>query len=521
MLFPSFPFLFVFLPITLIGARAVTAGLGEGAVRTWLLVASLVFYVWWHPPDLAVLVASLAMNALVATRLAPGLPARRMMLLFGVGANLALLGYFKYAAFLADTWSAITGEAVTIGPISLPLAISFFTFQQIAYLVDRYRGVVGDVGWRHYALFVSFFPQLIAGPIVHFREVGVQLKRPGLGRFAPEDVAVGATFLAFGLFKKVILADGIAPYADFVFAAAGNGAPLTIAEAWMGALLFTFQIYFDFSAYSDMAIGLARLFGIRLPENFNSPYKASNIVDFWSRWNMTLSRFLRDYLYFPLFFSKRFGGRGAGKRVFAVMVTMLLGGLWHGAGWTYVLWGALHGAFMVIHGGWRWLRAARDGGPAGRAGHVVATALTFLAVTASMVLFRAASFETAVAMLHSMFGGNGFALPGRLEGLFEHAPALEALGVDFRGAFRNQVLAWQPALIWIVVEAFVVFAAPNTQELLMRYGPTLRRNPPAPDAPLPRLRWEPTPAWALLAAGMTLLAILNLGQVEEFVYFQF
>ena len=301
---------------------------------------------------------SIALNFALARaleRLPRGSRARFALLTAGVGANLAAIGIFKYADFVGRSASALLGSEWIALTLTLPLGISFFTFQQIAFLVDAHREKASSRNLTEYALFVSFFPQLIAGPIVHHSEMLPQfraLRRVGI---EAENLAVGVTIFVLGLFKKVMLADRLSAFASPTFAAAEAGIAPFFADAWLSALAFSLQLYFDFSGYSDMAIGLGRMFGIKLPLNFDSPYKAASIVEFWRRWHMTLSRFLRDYLYIPL------GGnrRGTTVRHVNLMITMLLGGLWHGAGWTFVLWGGLHGAMLVVNHGWWALRILR------------------------------------------------------------------------------------------------------------------------------------------------------------------
>ncbi len=304
MLFNSFEFLFLFLPLTLVGFF-LSSRIGRETGILWLVAASLFFYGWWNPVYLWLIVGSTLGNYLIGARIGAALAdshrrQARFWLVLGVSANLALLGWFKYAHFFLDTINQFSGSEFTLPAIVLPLAISFFTFQQIAYLVDTWRGIQPEHRLSHYLLFVTFFPQLIAGPIVHHKEMLPQFLTTGETATRWSDLAVGLTIFALGLFKKAVLADGIAPYATPVFDAAARGETLTLLQAWGGALAYTLQLYFDFSGYSDMAIGAARMFGIRLPLNFHSPYKATSIVEFWRRWHMTLSRFLRDYLYIPL-----------------------------------------------------------------------------------------------------------------------------------------------------------------------------------------------------------------------------
>jgi D-alanyl-lipoteichoic acid acyltransferase DltB (MBOAT superfamily) len=388
MLFHSLPFLLVFLPLVLAGYYALA---GREEPRKWLLfLASLGFYGYWDIRFLPLLAGSVAINWTIAqlysrTRF-------RGVVALGVVANLALLGVFKYADFFAAQLAFLGGARHESWSLILPLGISFFTFQQISYLVDLRRGQVEAYRFIDYAAYITFFPHLIAGPIVRHSELVMQLRldpwRDGLA----ERLSRGTVLLVIGMTKKVALADQLAPISDRVFEAAMTGAALGVADAWVGALAFAFQIYFDFSGYSDMAIGLALLFGLAFPLNFDAPYRALSIREFWRRWHITLSRFLRDYVYIPLGGSRQAPLRQAG----AVIATMLLGGLWHGAGWTFVAWGGLHGAALAVNHAWR-----RTGW------HLpspFAWTLTMLVVLAGWVLFRAPDFATAGTMLAAAAG---------------------------------------------------------------------------------------------------------------------
>lgn len=343
MLFNSYPFIIIFLPLVLLVFYGLTRVDHSKEALAWLVVASLFFYGWWNPVYLLLLVGSILFNFGFGLYLngsdQSNFYDRKTILTLGIICNLALLGVFKYANFFADTANVLTDAGWSLSPILLPLAISFFTFQQIAYLVDRYHNRVPEHACLHYALYVVFFPQLIAGPIVRPGEILEQYTKHHRSLLKPDTLSIGLTLFVIGLFKKVGLADPLSQYASPVFDAAQNGVIPATLEAWTGALAYTFQLYFDFSGYSDMALGLARMFGFRLPINFNSPYKAGSIIEFWRRWHITLSRFMLDYLYIPL------GGNreGTAKRNFYLVVTLLLGGLWHGAQWTFVAWGGLHG----------------------------------------------------------------------------------------------------------------------------------------------------------------------------------
>jgi alginate O-acetyltransferase complex protein AlgI len=523
MLFNSFPFILVFLPITLAVYFLADRLPDKRWALVWLLAASLFFYGWWSPANLWIIIASICFNYFTAMRVirpAPQ-PRRKWYLGMGIAANLSLLGYFKYANFLIANYAALSGTTVQFAHIVLPIAISFFTFQQIVFLVEAYRGQAGDYDFLHYALLVTFFPHLIAGPIVQYREMLSQFNRPSRGRFALSHFAVGTTIFVIGLAKKVVIADGMAPYANSVFNAASAGVSPTFFEAWAGALAYTFQLYFDFSGYSDMAIGLARMMGIRFPMNFNSPYKATNIIDFWRRWHITLSRFLRDYLYIPL------GGnrKGPVRRHVNLLTTMLLGGLWHGAGWTFVIWGGLHGVYLIVNHAWQGLRGMLGFTGASPVGRAAARALTFVAVVVAWVFFRAQSFAAASTILNSMFLGNGLSLPAsvaRRLGASHTLASLVQLKPD--GLFPNGLIEGGTALRWIAVIALVAWFAPNTQELLARYRPALGF--PAPDARGERYRWlewRPSYAWSIVLGLIAAAAIMNLwiGDNAEFIYFQF
>jgi len=445
----------------------------------------------------------------------------RLVLAFGIAANLALLGYFKYANFFVDNFNHLTGSDFHLEHIVLPLAISFFTFQQIAYLVDAWRGETREYNFLHYCLFVTFFPQLIAGPIVHHREMLPQFARDLVYRFNHEHLAIGVSIFTLGLFKKVMLADNIAAYATPVFNAAEAGTALTFFEAWSGTLAYTLQLYFDFSGYSDMAIGLARMFGILLPLNFFSPYKARNIIEFWRRWHITLSRFLRDYLYIPL------GGnrKGRSRRYLNLMLTMLLGGLWHGAGWTYVAWGALHGLYLVINHVWHAVRRAlgADVERLTRIGTLGSTLLTFIAVMLAWVFFRAETFHGAMVMLHAMSGGNGVSLPASTQSALTFVAAWFPAGsVIFDGAFTNELADWRHARPLFIMLVLAVFLAPNTQQIMYRYRPVVETYADQLS------RWRGMSfdiigqrRYALLFAVGAWISLMYMSHVSEFLYFQF
>jgi D-alanyl-lipoteichoic acid acyltransferase DltB (MBOAT superfamily) len=442
MMFHSPLFILGFLPVCLAGFFALGRTGRTAPALIWLLLASLVFYGWWNPAFLPLLVCSVLINFSIAWKIRrSALP--RCWVTAGVALNLAVLGWFKYADFVLHIAKP---DAPPLG-IALPLAISFFTFQQIMFLVDTGRDRKPDepAGLLHYAAFVTFFPHLIAGPIVRAAEIIPQLRSPRLACSDPANLAGGTLIFLLGLAKKCVLADMFGGFADVGFGAAAHGTPLTFFEAWYATLSYALQIYFDFSGYSDMAIGLARMLNVRFPLNFDSPYQASDITAFWRRWHITLGGFLRDYLYIPL------GGNrtGQARRMANLVITMLLAGLWHGAAWNFVIWGGLHGIFLATHAQYR-----RLGPPlppaAGRL-------LTLFVVVVAWVPFRAASLSDSLAMLRGMAGLNGITLPrmivsalpplGTIAGSVAVMPSLgDARTLSFPEVSACLLLGWTIAL---------------------------------------------------------------------------
>ncbi len=407
MLFTTAAFIGIFLPVVLAGFFVV-ARFSHAAAALWLFVASVFFYGYWMPVFTLLLLASITGNFLIGTRIASLANAddgaeraqAKRWTIFGVAANLALLGYFKYANFFLDNFDAALGSSWNIGHVILPIGISFFTFTQIAFLADAWRKGIREYRFVHYGLFVSYFPHLIAGPVLHHAQMMPQFRDAATYRFNSGNFSAGLAIFALGMFKKVVLADGISPYADAIFKAADLGVSPDFAGAWLGAMAYTLQLYFDFSGYSDMAIGLSWMLNVRLPFNFNSPYKATNISDFWRRWHMSLSQFLRDYLYIGLGGSRK----GVVRRYANLMITMVLGGLWHGAGWSFVVWGTLHGLYLGVNHGFRALC-----GPAlyarldrSRLFGASSWLLTMLAVILAWVVFRAETLQGAGRILWRM-----------------------------------------------------------------------------------------------------------------------
>lgn len=508
MLFNSFGFLFFYLPIVLAGYFWIGRRHPHGAVA-WLAAASLFFYAYWDVRYLPLLLVSIGANYYCGRRIA-GAPEllRKRWLVVALGGNLLLLAYYKYANFFVDTVNNVTGAHWQGWSIVLPIGISFFTFTQIAFLVDCYRGQVREYRWLHYLLFVSYFPHLIAGPVLHHKEMMPQFADPANCRPSAANFAIGLSIFVVGLAKKVLIADNLSPLAIPVFA---TGAQPQLVEAWIGVLAYTFQLYFDFSGYSDMAIGLSRLFGVKLPLNFNSPYKARDISQFWRRWHMTLSRFLRDYLYIAL------GGSRHGQllRYRNLMLTMVLGGLWHGAGWTFVVWGALHGACLVIHQLW-------DRAAAGlalrrsRGWAVFAWLLTFCAVMLGWVFFRAPDLASGIDIAGALFGANGVSLP---RGMAPHASWLAHFGLVAQFDGIRWIEFGGPGLPVLLGALLLALWAPNTQEIFCHYEPAIERI--FHSKAKWQFTWRPSQRWSMACAVLFIACIFGMNRVTEFLYFQF
>lgn len=478
MLFNSPHFIFAFLPIVLIGFFLLgSLGMRQAAIA-WALLASLVFYGWDDPWRLLPIILISAMFNFVIGR-ALAFRGTGWLLFIGVVGNLLLLGYFKYAGFLVMNFDWLAGLPPRQFDIPLPIGISFYTFTQIAFLVDAYRGEAREYEPLKYGLFVTYFPHLIAGPILHHKEMMPQFSDPEIFRPRLLPIAHGLTWFAAGLFKKVMLADSVSIFVAEPFKAAAAGTPVAFGDAWIGVLSYTLQIYFDFSAYSDMAIGLALMMGIVFPLNFNSPYKAVSLIDFWRRWHMTLSRFLRDYLYFGL------GGNRKGplRRHVNLMITMVLGGLRHGATWNFAIWGAIHGAGLLLNHLWRDI-CKRLGFSLPRP---VGWAVTLAVVVFAWVPFRADTFSASLILWKSMLGFYGWS----------------SLQAAHLGA----------ALAWIVVLSGVALFAPNTQQILARDHAAAGRM---------ILRWRPTVRWSIVIGCLFGIAVAGMiSKPTSFLYFRF
>jgi alginate O-acetyltransferase complex protein AlgI len=519
-IFSSPEFLFLFLPAALVGT-VLSRRISQSHALLWLGLTSAAFYSWWHLPSLILLVASIIFNYLAGERIRTARNEKTAAgyLAFSVTVDLLVLAYFKYAGFALSIISSAIGTSLQFDTPALPLGISFFTFTQIAYLVDMRRSGAATSNFPSYWLFVTYFPHLIAGPVLHHAQFMPQFQRGRAFTITRASLAIGLSLLTIGLAKKTLLADPLGAYASAVFDDAAAGATPLLVESWIGALCYTFQLYFDFSGYSDMALGISRVVNLRLPANFLSPYKATSIIDFWRRWHVSLSSFLRDYLYVPL------GGnrKGPWRTRINMFLTMLLGGLWHGAGWTFVLWGAFHGALLVLNHTWRNLAGSQGAAAqsSARVARMGGGVLTFILVLLGWTLFRSADLDTALRMLRGLCGLNGVSLPPALapyipeavsrmvnlgqEGLFAGAGALRNMGI-------NRLLLLLP------VASAIVWWMPNTAEIFRRRSvvslvPTL--------TPSRALRWRPSLTQSLMVGSLLALAIMAIHARSEFLYFQF
>ena len=479
MIFNSFEFIFLFLPIAFI-VYFILNKFHFTVSKVWLLLASLFFYSWWNPAYLPIILASLFVNFFISRYLGNEKNAyRKWALTIGIALNVALLGFFKYFDFLVTNINTIFLTNISLLHLLLPLAISFYTFQQIAYLVDSYRLETKHYTFINYSLFVTFFPQLIAGPIVQHNEVMDQFEDKNNRKLNLKNIALGLFIFAIGMFKKVAIADQFAVFANNGYRMSES---LTFVDAWITSLSYTVQLYFDFSGYSDMAIGLALLFNIRLPRNFNSPYKALNIQDFWHRWHITLSKFLTKYIYIPL------GGNRKGpiRTYINILLIFFISGIWHGAGWTFILWGICHGLASVVNR--YWIRAGFT------MNKVLAWFITFQFVNATWVLFRAPSLDVAGNVLKAMIGLNGIAIPQQLQEVFNTNFGLPV----YTHTLTESLLV---TLLMLVIALLIAVFAKNSLQLGEKLKPNFTN--------------------ALFCSGLLIYTLFKIQQVSEFLYFNF
>jgi alginate O-acetyltransferase complex protein AlgI len=518
MLFTSYVFVLAFLPIALGGHFGAARLGGRPAAGIWLIAASLVFYGWWNPSALPLLAASIAINfgigrALLATHARPRL--QSWLLGTGIAADLGALIYYKYLAWLLGL-ANLSGWA---SEVTLPLGISFFTFTQILFLVDCRQGVTRTAGALDYALFVTFFPHLIAGPILHHRDIMPQFANPATYRFRAENLAGGLGIFVVGMLKKGLIAD---PTGAGVAAAFAAPQTLGLFAAWHAALSYSMQLYFDFSGYSDMAVGLGLMFNLRLPLNFNSPYKAAGIIAYWQRWHMTLTRTITVLLYNPIALGvqRRRAARGLGALraaqttvggfasmvMLPTMVTMAIAGIWHGAGAQFLVFGLLHAAYLTINHAWRIRHPVRASAPTPPLRHGASVLLTYLAVLVAAVFFRASSVGAALSVLAGMTGLHGIALTNAAIGT-------ATMAGGWPDGARNAA-----ALGWLVGLFMIVWCLPNTQQIFAAARPVLDRIVPGP---LGWLRWRMSTGWAIALGFAGVLAVLSMGGTGEFLYFRF
>lgn len=512
MTFISPYFLFLFLPAVLLAYRICQQAKILHLSVKCLVLASFVFYAVWDYRFVPLLLTSALFNFMFASKLdaAASPKARKRLFILSLVFNLLLLCFFKYSAFLLTNLNLLYSSSPSTLDIVLPLGISFFTFTQIGYLVDVFKGMPAERRLDRYLLFVSYFPHLVAGPIFHAREMMPQFSRRLGQPLVSRNVAVGLAIFIIGFAKKALIADNLAVYASPVFDAAATGYVPFFLEAWSALLAYSLQIYFDFSGYCDMAIGLSFFFGVRLPINFNSPYKATSIIDFWRRWHITLSRYLRDYLYIPLG-----GGKsGLARQLVNIHIVMLLGGLWHGAGWTFIVWGGLHGLLLSFNHAWRRLF------PSDAHSFLVTVScriLTFLCVTLAWTFFRSADFTTAGIMLSALSGHNGVFLP--IEWL-RYSPIAHFSALLDLPAQEMRFFLGFDALLAISLGLGLVWLFPNSQEIMSRFSPILERQPLSGN---PALRWRPHWSYAAFMSGLLAFSLQRaiFQEPSPFLYFQF
>ncbi len=508
MLFNSFEFLILFLPVVLFGFYLIGNQWGRSPALVWLFVASLVFYASWEPAYLWLLFASLLFNYSFSWAIEQNQRYKKILLICSVTGNVLLLLYYKILiAGIFDPGSGMTSAFSTTHDILIPLAISFITFQQIAFLVDTYKSGLRKAGWAEYCLFITFFPQLIMGPIVHYRELVPQFRLSTICAWRWDNMALGLSIFIIGLFKKVILADGISPYVDNVYSVVYLGQSISSLDAFGASLGFSLQLYFDFSGYADMAVGLARMFNINLPINFDSPYRAVNRFDYWRRWHISFGAFMRQYLFFPLARSKKIKV----GRMGALVITVFISSIWHGIEPTFIVWGGIQGLLMIavhyresILGRIGWRHRFK---PLGSWGSVI---LTFSVTLMLGVLFRSKGLDAAISVFGKMYEGILLLIHGDVA----------------RIAFERIINKYD--VIQIIIMSVVVWGLPNTQKFFSSYWTAIdqRPNPPGqtpadllPGASL--LRFSPKLIWATGISLMLFVVLASMQGSVRFIYFQF
>ncbi|MDB2701195.1 MBOAT family protein [Alphaproteobacteria bacterium] len=523
MLFNSYEFILIFLPLVLIGFFYLSAK-GESRGILWLVISSVFFYSWWSWSHAIILIISILMNFLFSRIIFEKYLNPKIILIFSISTNLCVLAFFKYFNFLINSilfgsnWPDFNYE------IELPLGISFFTFTQIAFLVDVYSNKAKEPIIGRYFLFVTYFPHLIAGPLIHHSQMMPQFILTKIKNIRKINLIKGFGIFTVGLAKKLILADNLAVYANGVFDAAKMGVQPDFIASWTGALAYTLQLYFDFSGYCDMAIGISLMFGIKLPINFNSPYKASNIIDFWKNWHITLSTFLRNYLYIPI------GGNRKGplRRHFNIFVTMLLGGLWHGASWNFVIWGGLHGVFIVINHCWNqfvtkpFIQREKI---INKIYSYLMVPFTFFFVVLGWVIFRASNFESSLLIYKGCFGYGGLSLPSRFKLWINEDNFLFDLfnnNITFNGTFFNipdlaSVGGPIDFILIFTASMFIIWTLPNTQEFF-----SYKEYKKYKSTQISRfVRWRPNIFYAITNGILFCICFGSIEKISPFLYYQF
>ncbi len=518
MLFNSYEFIYIFFPLFIGGIWLLSFLKRPRLILGWLILTSLVFYGVWDGKFLLLLLLSITVNWLIGlliqkerNKLETGMSqSLRLLLIIGIVFNLGLLGYFKYANFLIDSINNFGTSLERIDDLILPLGISFFTFEQISYLVGIATNKGKGESFPNFLLFVTFFPHLIAGPILTADELISQFRFFNY-RLNTRNLAIGFTVFAIGLFKKAVIADSVARYSSPVFEAAYQGESISMLLAWQAAIGYTLQLYFDFSGYSDMAIGLSKMVNIELPMNFFSPYKSISIGDFWRRWHISLSRFLRDYLYIPLGGSRQ----GEKRQYFNLIVTMSLGGLWHGANWTFAIWGILHGLFLCIDHAWRQLQKRRGWTLQTWPHLLAAKALTFLAIVVTWVIFRGRTLAESGMIIKGMLGLNGVILPDQF---FRKLGFLTNFGLSFGSIDKHYSLLGAYFMIGLLV---IVMWLPNVYEFLVNESVCLDVYKHLHESKPAWWTWKPTLPYAILTLLFFAFGLNYCSNLSEFLYFQF
>ncbi|MEQ8667433.1 MAG: MBOAT family O-acyltransferase [Rhodospirillales bacterium] len=528
MLFNSVVFIFAFLPVVLFLGHVCKARASETGIYWILAVSSMFFYCWAEPTHGLLLFATLVGNFVAGRYLAQeqsDARARKILAAAIVG-DLVLLGYFKYTNFLILNANSLVSTSIDYLDIALPLAISFFIFQQIMFLLDVRAGKAQETSFLRYVTFVTFFPQLLAGPIVHHADLMPQLKAFGNKDKRLTDLAVGFSIFAIGLFKKVVIADNLATDVDRVFALPGAGETVGLVDGWAAAVGFTLQLYFDFSAYSDMAVGLGKMFGVNLPINFYSPLKSTSMIVLWRRWHMTVMQFFMNYVYVPLNLAamrlvRRTGisdnlGRFAAAMIGPVMITFVLSGLWHGAGWGFIICMAINGAAVVVNSLWTTLK-----GPS--VPRVIGWFATMVIFVISLVFFRAGSVDGAISILSGMFGLSDLTIPERL---VRELPAFAALAEKFALGVKPTVYG-SPGIKWALFCMAIALFAPNIFQIFRHHFPAGYQLGQASTGHLAEaFTWKPTIMWNTFCFALLLYAVVELGlyhggHSSQYIYFQF